>query len=226
MGDKVLLTVEERQLLGKKVKRLRKEGLVPAVIYGQGVEPRAVMADVQMAEKAWREAGKHQPVELTLGGQKRLVMIKSADVDPVKHRLRHLSLHAVKQNEKVETEVPVKIANEGETVAEKAGLVILQTIETVDIEALPRDLPEFVELDSSKLAAAGDHATVADIKPIQGVTVTSDPDQIVASVYEPSALVAQNDALAGEATEETEVEAENGEAAATEEEQGKVPKAE
>jgi large subunit ribosomal protein L25 len=124
-----------------------------------------------------------------------------------------LSLHVVKQNEKVETEVPVKIASEGETEAEKAGLVILQTIEQIAIQALPKDLPDFLEVDSSKLAAAEDHVTVADIKAVDGVTIMAEPEQIVATVYEPSALAAQNDQAAGAATDETEVESEHGEAA-------------
>lgn len=120
MGDKVVLTVEERDVLGKKVKQLRKQGMVPGVVYGQDMDAVAVMAPAPVAAKAWREAGKHHPVELTIGTKKRLAMIKSADVDPVKHRLRHLSLHVVRQNEKVETEVPLKVKGEGETPAEKS----------------------------------------------------------------------------------------------------------
>ncbi len=211
MGDKIVLTVEERTVLGKKVKQLRKQGFVPAVVYGHDVPAKSVMAPMNVAEKVWRQAGKHHVLELTIGdGAKKLAMIKSADLDPVKRRLRHLSLHVVKQNEKVETEVPVKIAGEGETEAEKAGLVILQTIEQVQIQALPKDLPDFLEVDSAKLVAHEDHVTVADIKPVDGVTIMAEPEQIVATVYEPSALAAQNDAAAGTATDESEVEAENG----------------
>jgi large subunit ribosomal protein L25 len=211
MGEKIVLTVEERKVLGKKVKQLRKQGFVPAVVYGHDFAAKSVMAPMNVAEKVWRDAGKHHVLELTIGdGAKKLAMIKSADLDPVKRRLRHLSLHVVKQNEKVETEVPVKIAGEGETEAEKAGLVILQTIEQITIQALPNDLPDFLEVDSSKLAAAEDHVTVADIKPVAGVAIMAEPEQIVATVYEPSALAAQNDLAAGTATDESEVEAENG----------------
>lgn len=210
MGDKVLLSVEERKVLGKKVKQLRREGKVPAIVYGQDFEATPVMVDAVVATKAWRDAGKHHVIELTVAGKKRLAMIKSADFAPVKHTLRHLSLHVVKQNEKVETEIPVKVSGEGETPAEKAGLVVLQTIEAVQVSALPNDLPSAVEVPGDKLVEAGDHVTVADIKPISGVTLMAEPEQIVATVYEPSALAAANDAAGGDATEETEVEAENG----------------
>jgi len=210
MGDKVLLSVEERKVLGKKVKQLRKEGKVPAIVYGHDFEATPVMVDTVVATKAWRDAGKHHVIELTVAGKKRLAMIKSADFAPVKHTLRHLSLHVVKQNEKVETEIPVRIAGEGETEAEKAGLVLLQAIEAVQVSALPNDLPDAVEVPGDKLAEAGDHVTVADIKKLNGVEILADPEQIVATVYEPSALAAANDAAGGDATEETEVEAENG----------------
>jgi large subunit ribosomal protein L25 len=210
MGDKIILSVEERNILGKKVKQLRKQGYVPGVVYGSSLASKPVMINALAATKAWKHAGRHQPVELDMTGGKKLAMIKSADLDPVKHNLRHLSLFVVKQNEKVETEVAVRIANEGETEAEKAGMVILQNTEVVPIKALPKNLPDFLEIDSGKLTAAGDHVTVADIKPVEGVEILIEPEQLVATVFEPAALAAQNEAAAGEATEETEVESENG----------------
>jgi large subunit ribosomal protein L25 len=217
MGDKVVLTVEERNVLGKKVKQLRREGLVPAVVYGGEMEAVSVMAPANIATKVWRAAGKHHPIELTMGAKKQLAMIKSADIDPVKHLLRHLSLHVIKQNEKVETEVPVKIIGEGETPAEKAGLVVLQALETVEIQALPAKLPDFLEVPGDKLAVPGDHLIVADIIPADGVEIHTESSIVVASVYEPGALAAQNDAAAGGATDETEVATENGAEAPAEE---------
>lgn len=210
MGDKISLTVSERRVLGKKVKQLRKAGVVPAVMYGHDVPAVPVEAPAVDALKVWKSAGKHHVVELTLSGKKRLAMIKSADIEPVKHKLRHLSLHVVKQNEKVETEVPVKVTGEGETPAEKAGLVILQAIENVPIAALPANLPNFLEVPGERLMTAGDHLTVHDIIPAAGVEILAEPEQIVVTVYEPGALAAANDAAAGDATDETAVEAEHG----------------
>jgi large subunit ribosomal protein L25 len=224
MGEKVVLSVEERKVIGKKVRQLRKQGMVPAIVYGADMQATSVMAPVVAATKAWRDAGKHQVVELTLGGKTQLAMIKSADLEPVKRSLRHLSLHIVKQNEKVETEVPLHITESGETPAEKAGLVVLKTIETVQIAALPKDLPDFMEIPGDKLTEAGDHLTVAAIIKRSGVEVLSDPEQIVVTVYEPSALAAANDAAAGDATDETEVLAENGAEEASVEDEGKPAK--
>jgi large subunit ribosomal protein L25 len=97
-------------------------------------------------------------------------------------------------------------------------LVVLQQLEAVEIKALPAKLPDFLEVPGEKLVEQGDHVTVADIVPVDGVEIMEEPEAIVASVYEPSALAAANDAAGGDAEDEAEVEAENGgeEAPATE----------
>ncbi|HET8690075.1 MAG TPA: 50S ribosomal protein L25 [Candidatus Saccharimonadales bacterium] len=231
MGDKVNLKLTKRDVRGKKVKNLRRDGLVPGVVYGPGTEPIAVQAPDILAAKAYRAAGRHHPVYLDIEGKKKIAMIKHADVDPVKNSLRHLSFHAVKQNEPVEAEVPVRLMGEGESEAEKAGLIILQNIEQLEVRALPMDLPDFLEVDITGLKEAGERVTVADVKLpasvelVDKVTQKSESDEedeeeqehsvtelVVASVWEPSALQAANEAAAGEAEDESEVEAENGEA--------------
>lgn len=212
MGDKVTLTVEERKVLGKKVAKLRKQGLVPGVVYGHEIEATAVMAPESVLNKVWHEVGGRQPVELTVGeGKKRLAMIKSADFEPVKRRLRHISFHVVKQNEKVETEVPIRILGEGETTAEQHGLVVLQALENAHISAFPGDLPEAVNVPSDKLAEEGDTVTVADIVALPGVEILNEPEIIVATVYSPAALEAQNAEAGGDEEASVEdVEADNG----------------
>jgi large subunit ribosomal protein L25 len=199
MGDKVELTVEQRIVEGKKVQGLRHDGYVPAVVYGHGFEARSIMAPQVLITKAVARAGKHQPVELTIDGAKRLAMIKSTDFDPIKHELRHVAFHIVKQNEEVETQIPLEVKGEGETPAEKAGFVILTTIDTVDVKALPNNLPDKLEVLGEKLTEIGDHLTVADIVVPKGVTVLTEPTQVVVTVYEPSALQAANEAAGGDA---------------------------
>ncbi|HWZ65568.1 MAG TPA: 50S ribosomal protein L25 [Patescibacteria group bacterium] len=206
MGEQIELTVEAREIKGKAVKALRKQGFVPGVIYGEGEDSQSVMAPHSEVLKAYKAAGKRQPIELLLGKTRRLVMIKSADIDPVRRELRHLSFNVVNRNEKVTVEVPIIISHGGETPAEKLGLVILKTMETVEVEALPKDLPDLIEAPGDKLKIAGDHLTVGDLKMPVGVTTTGDSSQIVATVYEPSALAAANDA--GGDTEEPTATAE------------------
>lgn len=212
MGDKIELTLQERTIIGKQVKQLRRDGYVPAVVYGSDFAAQSVMAPQVLITKAAKRAGKHHPVELQFQSKTRLAMIKALDFDPVKRILRHVAFHIIKQNEEVQTEVPVVVSGEGETPAEKAGLVVLTTIETVEIKALPTNLPDQLEVPGDRLAEVGDHLTVADIAVPKGVTVLAEPEQVIATVYEPSALQAANEATGGGAKpgDEQTVESEAG----------------
>lgn len=201
----ITLELEKRDVLGKQVKHLRTDGIVPAVIHDHGKESIVVQGSYTDMHKVYLDAGKNHTVALQVGKQKYMAMIKHADIEPRKHRLRHLVFNAVKANEKVDAEVPVKMrlaeGNES-TPAERKGLVVLSQLEAVEIEALPKNLPEILEYDGEKLAEAGDTVTVADLEIPEGVTVTTEATHAVATVYEPSALAAANDAAGGDADEQ------------------------
>lgn len=206
MQETTTLTLKERTATGSRAARkMRANGEIPAVIYGHKQNSKALIGTYQEVAKAYQQVGKHSPIELEIEGKKRLAMVKRADIEPVKHRLLHIAFYVVKQNEKVQTEVSVKLVGEGESEAEKAGLVLIKNIDTVQVEALPRALPEVVELDVTSLTAAGDNLSVADIVAPEGVAILSDPAQQIISAVEPAALAAANDAAGGpEPEEETE----------------------
>jgi large subunit ribosomal protein L25 len=213
MGDKINLTLEKRTEQGKKVAKLRKRGIVPGVIYGQGFDPILVQAEYGPIEKVVRDAGKHTPVYVTLDGNQRIAMIKDIDRDPVKSRVRHVSFHAVKADEVVTAEVPIRLIGEGESEAEKAGLVVLQAIEEIEIKAKPADLPEALEVSIVNLATTEDKLTLGDIQLPRGVEYADaeqDLELVIANVYEPAALQAANEAAGGDAEDESEVESEKG----------------
>lgn len=232
MGEKVTLSLKERELHGKKVAKLRKDGQVPAVVYGPGIDPINVQVEDRVLSKAYKKAGTHAPVHLTIGTKKKIAMIKDVDRDPVKGMIRHVSFHAVKASDPVVAEVPVRLVGEGESEAEKAGLIILQNLEKIEVKALPMDLPEAVEVSILSLQEAGDKVTLAEATLPEGVEFVEHDshhgdddeeekahvtDTMVASAWEPSALAAANDAAAGDAEDESEVESENGEAEAPDE---------
>ena len=224
MGDKINLKLDLRTLQGKKVKQLRKEGIIPAVVYGPGFEPVNVQAALNVMDKVIREAGKHTPVHLTINDKKEIAMIKDVESDPVKGITRHVSFHAVKQNEPVNAEVPIRLIGEGESEAEKAGLIVLQALDRIEVRALPLSLPDVLEVSIADLKEAGEQITLGDIVLpkdvhfVEHVTGHEEADEeapkltdlVVASVYEPAALEAANDAAAGDATLDSEVEADNG----------------
>lgn len=204
MND-ISLKLNTRDVTGKKVAKLRTEGLVPSVIYGGKSDPILAQSDEVETVKIVNAAGKHTPVRLTIDGKKKLAIIKTIDKDPVKHSIRHVAFHAIKQNEVITTEVPIVLVGQGESDAEKAGLVVLQALEKIEIKAKPADLPEALELSIRNLATEEDKLTLADIKLPEGVEFAElepDLDLVIANVYEPSALQAANDAAGGSATDD------------------------
>lgn len=223
MGDKITLKVDERDVRGKKVAQLRRQGLTPGVVYGPGMEPVAVQVPEGELKKVVAAAGKHTPVHLT-GKTRRIAMIKDADIDPTRNAIRHISFHAVRADQLVVAEVPIHLTDQGESEAEKAGLIILQNLDHLEVKALPMDLPEALELSVLSLTEDGQKLTVGDITLPSGVELVehdtgrheegeeqhSVTELQVASVWEPSALAAQNDKAAGDAEDESEVAAENG----------------
>lgn len=234
MGSKIELTLEERTVHGKKVAQLRRESIVPAVVYGPGMKPVSVQADRNVLDKIFKQAGNHTPVHITIGSKKRIAMIKDVEFNVVKHTINHVSFHAVKANEPVVAEVPIHLVGTGESEAERAGLVVLQALEKIEVKALPMDLPEALEVSILKLANPNDHVTVADLTMPANVEIVdhvADPNAdedveqhsvtelVIASVYEPSALQAANDAAGGDAEDASaeSVEVEQGGEEATEE---------
>ena len=225
MGEKITLTVTPREMRGKKVAKLRRDGLVPGVVYGHGFEPIPIQVEAVILDKTYRAAGKHHPVHLTIGTKKKIAMVKDVEHEPVKRALRHVSFHAVKANEPVTAEVPIQLVGEGESEAEKAGLIVLQALDKIEVKALPMDLPDAVEISIIELKEAGEKVTLADAKLPEGVEFVehddghhededeekpSITDLMVASVWEPAALQAQNEAAAGTAEAVEDVEADNG----------------
>lgn len=202
----ISLTLAKRERYGKKVSALRKEGLVPSVVYGGHDDPIATQSPDVETTKVVHAAGKHSPVQLVVDGKKKLAIIKTIEIDPVKHRILHVAFQAIKQNEVITTEVPITLIGVGESTAEKAGLIVLQAIERIEIKAKPAHLPEALEVSTAHLATDEDKITLADITLPEGVEyadVDQDLDLVVANVYEPAALEAANEAAAGDATEET-----------------------
>ncbi len=207
-SDTIVLKAKERKELGKAVKALRREGIVPANVYERGKDSQAISANFVDITKVYRQAGKHSPIELDVDGKKHLVMIKDVDFNVAKNTIRHVAFHAVKRNEKVEAEVPVKI--EGEVPAEKVGLLILQNLDTVQVEALPSSLPEELFVPGEKLVEDGDKVTVADIKVPNGVVILTESDVMVADVQVPKDQIAEANAALEDQKEADQVDSDKG----------------
>lgn len=211
--DTISLQVESRSVTGKAVKKLRRDGMVPAVIHDHGKDSVVVQADYNTLAKVYKQAGRHHPVELTAGSKKYLTIIKSATFEPRKNQLNHVVFNAITANQKVEAEIPIKPRYDEEnesSPAERQGLIVLTNLDEVSVEAVPSKLPDSLYYNAEKLVEIGDRATVADLDVPEGVEVQAEPEQTIATVYEPSALAAANDEAGGDEEASVEdVEAEN-----------------
>lgn len=219
-NDQIDLILERRQITGKAVKHLRAQGLIPAVIHDHGKPSVHVQASSISMLKVWQQAGKHHPVSLKTGDNNYIALIKDVAFDPKKHKLTHVVFNAVDIDQKVEAEIPLRpryLENNEASPAERSGLIVLSQLETVQVKAVATKLPDYLEYDAEKLVAVGDHAIVADLNVPEGVEILTEPDHAIATVYEPSALAAANDAAGGEAEPGDEVSVESDTESQTEE---------
>lgn len=218
------LKVEMREATGKKARALRKQGLIPGVLYG-GKTPVLMQSEYVPTEKILDKVGYHSPVELELDGKNHLAIVKDVQIDPVSRRIVNVEYQAIKRNEVVVATTPVVIVNFEESEASRDyHFELTQAIEELEIKAKPADLPEELEVDASGLAALDDKIVLSDIKLPEGVELADkemETDQVVASLYDPVAEAAK-----AEAAEEAEEAAEGGAEGEGEEAAGEGEKAE
>lgn len=225
----VQLKVETRKVLGKKVKKLRKEGVLPANVYGKDVKSESVQVPFKEFEKVYKEAGETGLVELQVDGKVRPVLIHNIQFDPVSHEPLHADFYQVNLKEKIKTMVHLSFVGEPAAVTNKVG-ILLEQLSEVEVEALPTDLPESIEVNVEKLANIDEQITVGDIKAPAGVTLLTDAGQVAAKIGElitkEAAEQAAAEAAAAEAAK-AETAAAEGEAAPVEGEEvpaeGAVP---
>lgn len=204
------ITLEPRTVVGKKLNTIRSQGYVPAVIHNHGQESLHVMGTSTELASIYKEAGKHHPLQLKVGNQDFLALIKDAHYNPVKRSTEHYVFQAIRQDEKVEAEVPIHM--EGEIPAEKAGLMVLRQLDHVEIEALPKDLPDQLAVDATRLVELHDKITVADLAVPEGVTILTESEHPIAMVVETKAQISEEETAEDDEATEGEETAEGDEA--------------
>lgn len=220
------LTLEKREVTGKKLKSLREKGLIPSVIFGGGKEPLLMASEYVSTEKVLLGAGYHSPIDLTIDGKKRLAIVENVHIDPVSRKILNIEFRAISAKATVEATTPVVIVNFEESEASKIyHFAMVRTIDEIDVKAKPTDLPKELQIDASKMTSLDDKLTLADIKLPEGVEFADkeiDLDQVVVSLYDPAAEAERREAeeeetravaaevaegeSEAEATEETEAE--------------------
>lgn len=210
-GD-MKLTGKKRALFGKKVKQLRREGSVPANIFGDVKESQAITLNTREFVKVYKEAGDTSVIALSIDGETkgRPVLVDSVEYHPLHQTVMHVSFRQVNLKEKISAEVPIELINQLEI--KEVTPVLLR--ESIEVEALPNDLPEAFEIDLAKFTEVGQEVTIAQL-PYDHSKVEileDDLEQVVLQIQEVKQMeeVVEETPVAesAETTEQTEGEAE------------------
>ena len=180
--ERIKIEVEPRKVTGKKVKKLRSEGLIPANIFGKDIKSISVQVNLKEFQKAFKEAGETALVDVKAGAETFPSLIHNLQRDPRHDTVIHVDFHKVNLKEKITASVPVLL--EGEAPIAKSGEgLILQTLNEVEVECLPTDIPQHIIVNAEKLTEVGQTVHVKELKVDKDkVEITNDPEEVVVSV--------------------------------------------
>ncbi len=215
MAQREQLKVEKREITGKKVKKIRREGLIPGNIYGKEIESTAVQLPYKDFVEAFKKVHETGLIDVVLEGKGIPVLIHNVQFDPKTQTPIHADFYKVNLSEKITAKIPVVATGEAKAVLDKVGL-LEQPMMEIEVEALPTDLPEKIEVNVENLAAVDEQIVVSDVNAGSDVTVLSEPSQVVFKIgelvtKEMEEQAAADEAEAAAAAEET-AEGEEGEA--------------
>jgi len=201
----ILLSAQPREKLGKKVNSLRKNGLLPAVIYGQKIKNLPLVLDLKEFEKVFAQAGEHSLITLKIEGQKEElpVLIHSFQKDPVSDKIIHVDFYKPNLEKKVKASVPLRIEGESPAVKNLEGTLI-KNFSELEVKALPMDIPDEIIVHINSLETLGSEIFIKDLKVPEGVEILKDPEEVVALVAGPSRVEEELKAPIEEKIEEVE----------------------
>lgn len=181
-----VIIAQKRSVTGRKIKSLRRQGILPANLYGKKIKSVCLSLSTIEFEKLFHKVGETSLIDLTIAEDKSVhpVLISAVQYHPVTDRLLHVDLREVDLTEKVTANIPIKIIGESPAVKDK-GAVLVTVISEIEVEALPADLPDHIQIDVSSLAEFNDAIHVKDLKFAKGVEVKIELDAVVATVQEP-----------------------------------------
>jgi large subunit ribosomal protein L25 len=181
--DKIELKVVNREILGKKVKHLRRQGITPVHLFGHDIESLALQCDTGQLERVLAQAGYTGLISLKLGGEKkpRTVMVREFDRDWRRGQLLHVDFYQVKMGEKIKVEVPVVLIGEAPALRSKDNM-LEHELETLTVECLPAKIPASIEVDISSLTEPGQAIRVKDIAPSEDTAILNDPELVVVKI--------------------------------------------
>jgi large subunit ribosomal protein L25 len=182
MSEDIRLFAQKRSVIGKKVKTLRREGKLPAVMYGKNFDPVPIVLDLAETTLALRGTSQATLFQIEVDGEDSPAFIRDAQYDRIKRELIHIDFLKVSMTETLTAMVPVNLVGEAPVTSD--GAIIMTDSETIEIEALPSDIPESIDVDLTRLVEVGDSISAGELDFGDKVTLISDPDMtIVVAVY-------------------------------------------
>ncbi|SRR6266700_4284714 len=168
-----------REITGKASRKLRHQGLLPAVVYGDHTASTSIQLGLHDFERTYARTGKTQLIDLVVdGGRPRKVLVREVQVSPRWNTLLHVDFHQVSLRERLQVDVPVSVVGEAELV--RGGEAdVHQVLNTLTVECLPTRIPDVIEIDISGLDAIDAAVRIADLQLPEGVTAVGDPEDVV-----------------------------------------------
>jgi large subunit ribosomal protein L25 len=205
MERTIELRAEQRNVLGKKTRRLRKAGLIPAVLYGPRTEPIPLQMRGQDLRQVLDRAGTNQVISLWIGeaDKPKMTLAREIQRDVITHSLLHVDLYEVAMTEKITADIPLSLVGEAPVAVQKAGLLV-RGLDSVEVQCLPGDLVESIEVDVSGLERKDQLILVGDLVVDGTIEVLAAPEEIVVRVLPVRAKI--DEELVEEEAEPGEVE--------------------
>jgi large subunit ribosomal protein L25 len=183
--EKIKLNAKKRKIVGRKVKNLRKQGFIPAVLYGKDQKPILIELDKKDFEKIYEMAGSSSLVDLKIDDNQEIkVLVQDTQYDPVIGDIMHADFYAIKMDEKITTQIPIKFIGISPAVKDLEGNFIANYDE-IEVECLPADLIPEINVDISVLKTFEDQVKVSELNIPQAIKVLVDQDEVVALVNPP-----------------------------------------
>lgn len=185
--EKYVLEAKKREVIGKQVKALRREGLLPAVIYGSDIEPMPLTLNTNEVRQILGVVGANTLITVKIGKKEHLALVRDLQREVITRNLLHIDFQAVSMEETISTTVPVVVVGEAPAVKELNALLVT-SLEFLQIEAKAKDLPDTISVDISELAEIGDNIRVKDLDISGDVNVLDDPALTVVVVAAPTLM--------------------------------------
>ncbi len=185
--EKYVLEAKKREVIGKQVKALRREGLLPAVIYGSDIEPMPLTLNTNEVRQILSVTGANTLITIKIGKKEHLALVRDLQREVITRNLLHIDFQAVSMEETISTTVPVLVVGESPAVKELNALLVT-SMDFLQIEAKAKDLPDTISVDISELVQIGDNIRVKDLIISGDVNILDDPELTVVVVAAPTLM--------------------------------------